>query len=109
MLAKGEWDISVLDHVLDLSAHRQDEENDPVHAYDENGPEHGNVEDFEPAADERDGDGPRSRVPELELGQTPYEGPELLILLCGQRHQPTFLELFLLQGWVEFRCQEGQE
>ena len=40
LLAKGEWDISVLDHVLDLSAHRQDEENDPVHAYDENGPEH---------------------------------------------------------------------
>ena len=37
LLAKGEWDISVLDHVLDLSAHRQNEENNPVH--DEDGPE----------------------------------------------------------------------
>jgi len=36
-LAEGKGDVTVLDHVLNLSPHRQGEEDDPVD--DENGPE----------------------------------------------------------------------
>src|SRR5436305_8435234 len=67
-----------------------------------------NIKDLEPRAHEPDSNRPRRAVPELELRQTPDERPELLILFRGQRRRPTFLELFLFQGWVEFRCQEGQ-
>ena len=60
----------------------QNEEDEPVH--DQNGPKHGNVEDLEPAAQEGNSNGASSAVPELELGQSSNERPELLIPLSGQ-------------------------
>jgi hypothetical protein len=42
LLAVGEGQVPVLDHVPDLSLHRKDEKHEPVHQ--QNGPEDGDVE-----------------------------------------------------------------
>ena len=68
---------------LDLSLHRDDEEGDEVH--DEDGPEDRDVEELEEGAAEADERRLRRRVPELELGQPPDEGAELLVLPRRQR------------------------
>lgn len=36
--AKGEWDVAILDHVLDLAAHGEGEENDEVYDLSERQP-----------------------------------------------------------------------
>lgn len=115
-LAEGEGDIFVLDHVLDLLPHcsaqgqysgwhvegyaseltGQDKENDPVH--DQDGPEDGDVEDLEPAAQEGDNDGAGGGVPELELGKAADEGAELLVLLGGETSGAT---IFHVHGAIE--------
>lgn len=47
-LPVGEGEVSVLDHMLDLSFHGDAEEHDEVH--DQDGPEHGHIEGFEERA-----------------------------------------------------------
>lgn len=61
---------------------RQGKQDEPIN--DQNGPEHRNVEDGEPGARKADGNRPRGRVPELELGQPSDERSELLVLLGRQ-------------------------
>lgn len=61
---------------------RQDEENKPVENQDR--PEYGDVEDLEPSAEERNGNGASGPVPELELRQSTNERFELLIMSSGQ-------------------------
>lgn len=68
--------------MLDLAAHGQDKEDDPVD--NQHRPEYGDVEDGEPTADEADGDGAGSGVPELEFGQAADEGAELVVLFGGE-------------------------
>lgn len=52
-------------------------------------------------------------MPELELGQTADERPELVVLLGGEAGGGTcvavFQALIVCEGGVEFRCQEGEE
>lgn len=95
--------------MLDLSAHRQDEEDDPVDHQD--GPKDRDIENGEPRADEADGDGPGSGVPELELGEATDEGAELVVLLGGKAGGGvTVLKAFVLgEGGVEFGLKEEQE
>jgi hypothetical protein len=45
LLANGEWQVLVLDHVLDLALHGDDKQQDPVHEQD--GPEDGDVKHLE--------------------------------------------------------------
>lgn len=95
--------------MLNLAAHRQDKEDDPVD--DENGPEDGDVEDGEPAADEADGDCAGRGVPELELGEAADKGAELVVLFCGKAVAcVAVLKAFVLgERGVEFRGEEGEE
>lgn len=88
---------------------REDKENEPVH--DQDGPEDGHVKDGEPSADERDANGPRGPVPELELGKTPDEGLELLVLLGRQSADGAILHLVIerIVGGVELGLEESQE
>ena len=72
----------MLDHVANLSLHGDEEQSDEVH--DENRPEDGYVEDLEAGADERDDERLECGVPELELGQTAHERPELFVGLGRQ-------------------------
>ena len=87
----------------------QDKQDDPVH--DQDGPEDGHVEDLEPGADESEGDGAGSGVPELELGQAADEGAELLVLLGRQAARgPVFhLTVYRIVGRVELGRQESEE
>lgn len=49
-------------------------------------------------------------MPELELGQPPDEGTELLVLLSRERARPAGLELVVLfERRVEFRGEKGEE
>lgn len=88
---------------------RQDEEDDPVDHQD--GPKDRDIENGEPRADEADGDGPGSGVPELELGKATDEGAELVVLLGGKAGGGvTVLKAFVLgEGGVEFGLKEEQE
>lgn len=61
---------------------RQAEEDKPV--YHQNRPEHGDVKDLRPAAQEPDGDGSGRRVPELELRESADKGAELVVVLGGE-------------------------
>jgi len=94
--------------MLDLSPHRQREQDQPVH--DQHRPEHWQVENLEPAAHEADGDRSRGRMPELELGQPSDKRPELVVLFRGQGRAFPVLQTFILrQARVELGLQEGQE
>lgn len=87
----------------------QEEQDEPVH--NQHRPEHRNIKDLEPAADEADEDDTGGRVPELELWQPSNEGPELLVLLCRQGPSRAVLHLVIdgLIGRVELGLQEGEE
>ena len=94
--------------LVDSSLTRQAEQYQPINHQD--GPKHRHVKDTEPSAHEPYGDGPRARVPELELGQAPDKGPELLILSRRESaHGAVFHALVLFDGRVEFRLEEGEE
>lgn len=88
---------------------RQDKQNNPIN--DQNRPKDGDIKDAEPSADEADGDGARGRVPELELGEAPDEGAELVVLLGGQAGGcVAVLQAFILRhGWIPFGLQEEEE
>lgn len=87
---------------------RQAKQNQPINH--QHRPENGNIKDCEPSAQEADGDGPRARVPELELRKTPDEGPELLVLSRRQSACGAVLHAFVLfDGGVEFGLEEGEE
>jgi hypothetical protein len=58
--------IPVLNHTLDLPPHRQENQNQPVN--NQHGPEHRQVEDLAPAAQESNAHCARGGVPELEQG-----------------------------------------
>jgi hypothetical protein len=94
-----------------ISEHtRQHKQNDPVNNQDR--PEHGDIKDSQPGADETDGNGAGGGVPKLELWQTADEGPELLILLGGKAGgtRITVLEtLVLSERGIELGGQEGKE
>uniref|UniRef100_A0A1Y1KKZ9 Uncharacterized protein n=1 Tax=Photinus pyralis TaxID=7054 RepID=A0A1Y1KKZ9_PHOPY len=109
LLAHGERNVAILDHMLNLLAHRQDKENNPIH--DQDGPEDGNVEKFEEGAEEGDGDGTGSPVPKLELGKTPNEGLELLILLGREGPYGTIFHVLVdrIVGRVKFGLEESQK
>jgi len=61
-----ERQISMLNHVSNLSLHRDAKEGDEVH--DEDGPEHRDVENFEERTDDGDRRGLRDGVPKLKFG-----------------------------------------
>lgn len=88
---------------------RQEEQDEPVH--NQNRPEHRDVEDLEPAADEPDDDRSGRGVPELELGESSDKRPELLVLLGRQVSNCAILHLIIqsLIRRVELWLQEGQE
>jgi len=108
-LAEGERHIAVLDHVLDLLLHGKEEQDEPVD--DENGPEHRDIEEGEEAADQGDGDGASSRVPELEFGESPDEGAELLVLLGREGADRAVLHIVVerIVGRVELWREKGEE
>jgi len=105
-LAEGERNISVSDHVLDLSLHRDAEECDEVH--DKDGPEDWDVEEVEEGAHEGDDGRLGGGVPELELWQPPDERPKFLVLSGGQLWTILVVRVHFRHSWVNFRCKEGQ-
>lgn len=109
LLAHSEGDVAVLDHMLDLLAHGQDKEDNPVE--DEYWPEDGDVEDLEPGADEANGNSASGPVPELELGKTADEGLELFVSLGRQGADGSILHVILevIVGGVELGLEEGEE
>jgi hypothetical protein len=109
LLANGERDVAVLDHVLDLLAHGQEEEDEPVH--DQDGPENWHVENLEPTAGKADDNGSGGPVPELEFGKSADEGLELLIRLGRQCAYRAILHIIvgLFVGGIEFGLQESKE
>jgi hypothetical protein len=109
LLAKGEGHVAVLDHVLNLVAHGQEEEHAPIH--EQNRPEDWHIEDLEPAAKEADDDGACGPVPELELGEATDEGSELFILPGGKGADGAILHFIIggIAGGVELGRQEGEE
>ena len=68
---------------LYLSLHCDAEEGNEVH--DQDGPEDRDVEELPEGTEECNRRGLGGGVPELELGQPPDEGPELLVLV-GRKH-----------------------
>jgi hypothetical protein len=109
LLADGKRDVAILDHVLDLLAHGQEEEDEPVHNQDR--PENWHVKDLEPTAGEADDDGSGGPVPKLELGKSADEGLELLIALGRQSAYRAILHIIvgLFIGRIEFGLQESKE
>lgn len=88
----------------------QHKENNPVDHQDR--PEHRDIEDGEPRANEADKNGASGRVPELELGETADERTEFVVLLHGQAGSggvAVFQTLILRQGGVELGLQEEEE
>jgi hypothetical protein len=125
-LSHCEGDVTVLDHVLNLSPHctmlailtappatwrirtRQAKQNQPVHH--QHRPEHRQVEDLEPAAEEANRNRLSRRVPELELGQPAHKRPELLVLFRRESACiSVFHALILLERRVKFRRQKREE
>lgn len=85
------------------------EQDNPID--DKNWPEYWNIEDREPGAEETNGDGACSRVPELEFRKTSDEWSELLIRLGWQSAGLAILH-FAIHGlirWVELWLQEGEK
>jgi len=105
-LAPSEGNVSVPDHVLNLTLHGDAEKRDEVH--DEDRPENRNIEQLKEGTREGDSGGLRGRIPEFELWQTPDEGSELLVLICRQPWLPIII-IQLHGGWVDFRSKEGEE
>lgn len=87
----------------------QDKEDEPVH--DKDGPEDGDVEDVEPAADERNDDGSSCLVPELELGEAADEWPEFFVLLGRQTARGPVFHFIVenVVGGVKLGLQEGEK
>lgn len=85
---------------------RQAEQNHPVHH--QNWPEHWDVEDLRPAAQEPNRDGSGCRMPELEFRQSPDEWAELVIVLGGEG-RAIFKAFVLGEGRVKFRLQKREE
>ncbi len=87
----------------------EDKEYDPVH--NQNRPEDGYVKHLEPAAEERDPNGPGCAMPEFEFGKPSDEGAELLVLLRRQTTGGSVLHLaiYRIVGGVELRGEEGEE
>lgn len=87
----------------------EDEKHEPVH--NQHGPEHGNVEDLEPAAEEGNGNSAGGRMPKLELGKAADEGPELLVLLGGEGTDRAVLHFRVerITRGVELGREEGEE
>jgi len=61
----GERYVTVLDHMLDLSFHREAEECDKVHH--EYRPKYGDIEEFKESTHQGNDSGFGDRVPELEF------------------------------------------
>jgi len=72
-----EGDVLVLDHVLDLPAHRERKEHEEVH--DEDRPVHRHVEHRREGAEQRNQRCARRGEPELPLWQPPHEWPEFVV------------------------------
>lgn len=108
-LPNCERHIAVLDHVLNLTSHRHNEQDNPVH--DQHRPEHWNIEDGKPRADKGNRNGTGGSMPKLEFGQTANEGTELVILLCRKagRGITVFHALILSERGIEFGLQKRQE
>ena len=86
----------------------QAEQNQPVH--DQDGPENGQIEHLEPAAQEPYRDRLGRVVPELELGEPAHKRSELFLFLCRQPSRIAVLHAFvLLERVVEFGRYEGEE
>lgn len=103
----GEGDVSKSNHVLYLSLHCDAEEGNEVH--DQDGPEDRDVEELPEGTEECNRRGLGGGVPELELGQPPDEGPELLVLV-GRKHVWTiFISIQLCHCRIYFGSEEGQE
>lgn len=75
-LAKAERHIPVLDHMVDLALHRNEEEHNEIQQQD--GPEHRHVEYTKEGHADRDQHRPRARVPELELRQSSGERSDVI-------------------------------
>ena len=95
-----------LEFYLDLSFHRDTEKSYEVHHQD--WPEHGDVEQLEESAEERNCRGLGGGVPELELWQSSDERSELLVLTCWKT-RTIFFRLVLRHGGVDLGGKEGQQ
>ena len=73
-----------------MSLHCDAEEGNEVH--DQDGPEDGDVEELPEGTEECNRRGLGGGVPELELGQPPDEGPELLVLVGGKHVRTIYKE-----------------
>jgi len=108
-LSDREWDVSVLDHMLDLSPHCQSKQNQPINH--QNRPENWDIEDREPSAYKANSNSSRGRVPELELWEAADEGTELLVLFRREAAGRAVFHLGVygfVRG-VEFGLQEREE
>jgi len=92
--------------MLDLSFHGDAEKCNEVHHQD--WPEHGDVEQLEEGAEERDGGCLGGGVPELELRQSSDERSELLVL-TRRKTGAVLLGLVLRHGGVDLGREEGQQ
>lgn len=106
-LAQAEWNVSVLDHVLNLTTHGQHEQHDPVDHQD--WPEHRNIKDLKPGAEKANGNRPGRTMPELELGQTADKRTELIILIGGEAAHSAIFEIVTLESGIEFGLEKSEE
>lgn len=105
--AKGERNIAVFDHMLNLPPHRQRKQDDEIDH--QHGPEYRHVEYCKPCAYKANRNRSRGRMPELELWQSSNKRPKFFVLLCRQAALAIFQPFILRQGWVEFWLQECEE
>lgn len=106
-LSQAEWNVSILDHMLNLTTHGQHKQHDPINH--QNRPEHRNIKDFKPSAKEANGNSPGSTMPELEFRQTADERTELIVLIRWESCRSTFFEIVGFESGVEFGLEESEE
>lgn len=101
----------VLDHTLNLPPHRQEHEDQPVHH--QHRPEHWQVENLAPTAQEAQSHSPCRRMPEFELGESAHKRLELLVVLRGKRGLTRRHAVFhigvCVKGGIEFGGDECKE
>jgi len=106
-LAERERNVSIFDHVPNLSFHGEHEQHNEIH--NEYRPEHGNVEELKECTTHRNEDRLRCRVPKLELGQSSHERSKLFSLSGRQRWATLFVFAIHFPGGIDFGCEKGDE
>jgi hypothetical protein len=86
---------------------RQRKQDHPVHH--QHRPEDRQVKDGEPSAHESNGDGLGSRIPELELGESPDKGAEFILFLRWKFADAVFHALILFYRRVKLWRYKSEE